>query len=203
MADLNMKNYGTETTSYPATPKVYFVGNISQQRNFLHLVRDWYLKDGTQNMFEDCKHLPVDTNRRAILEKNPMAMGRELMQAGAEITLSARFSQNALLPVLHCSHTMRPSPETIATVEVREDVLMDISTFDWTFGDSFIIRKQDRFPKFQPDIVLKTNSDEEQEVRMVGELKTCATVSLHKMVSLAIHNMTQSLFGILGKSQVL
>lgn len=197
-----MKNRLNETTTHPGNFKVFFKGDISEKRTFIHDVIVWYQAQDTQKMFKDCEHKPMDTDRDAILAENSWAIpGRERMQAGAEITLSARFSQNVLLPVLHCGQTMMPSLGTrteIIFASQGTHLEMD-DNFKWTFGDSFIIQKDDRVEGFQPDIVMKADfQDKGQEIRMVGELKSCATVPLNDMYKLARINKPRKLFGILG-----
>jgi hypothetical protein len=158
---------------------------------FVNTVSEWYQRPDTQKLFDACKDIPVHVDHYFVHLQNPLAMGAEFGQVGAEITLSARFWENVLMPVLHSSLTMK-SLGAYTTAPV------DPSTLQWTFGDSFIIPKPDRIDGHQPDVVLKTNFDGRPEVRMIGELKSCATVPLQDMVKLAKANDGTKLFAILG-----
>ena len=189
-----MKNKGNETTSKAPTITRRFNGRLSHFRPFVNRVVDWYESAYIQDLFKKCDDLPVYMHP-CVQSKNRYAMGAELGQIGAEITVSARFWQNVLLPVLHSCRTMRFS-------NTAKNVLpLDPKDLDCTIGDSFIVPMQQRIPSLQPDVVFKFTIGEKQEVRLVGELKSCATVLLGEMVALARKNEGRRLFGVLGTSR--
>jgi hypothetical protein len=180
-----------ETTSKAGTIKHFFEGELAEWRDFESTVGDWYLDSKTQAQFESCKDKSVERHPD-IRKMNAYAKGTELGQAGAEITLSARFYENVALDVLHASLTMACPP-------LQDPEALEPSTLQWTFGDSFILPESQRTAEYQPDLVLKyKTAGGGSEVRMVGELKSCATVKLWNMVNLARGKKTTKLFAILG-----
>jgi hypothetical protein len=99
------------------------------------------------------------------LEKqNRFAVTTELSQVGAEISLSHRFFQNALLPAIHVSLS---NLEELNTYQGGPGLRGNFKTV----GGAWIVNKTQRVAGQQPDVVLKHYMAlNKSEVRLVGEL---------------------------------
>ncbi|KAH7086528.1 hypothetical protein FB567DRAFT_406254, partial [Paraphoma chrysanthemicola] len=182
---------GFETTSNAGTNRKWFHGELARWDTFAQDVLAFYRDKRMVEELSRCKDLPIGPDS-AIRQLNKYAATEEVIMNGGETTLSGRFFQNALVPVISSVHTM-------ASKEYGS-----ISNPPWlpsslTFGDSWIIDKRDRAGGLQPDIVLKLRTDDEHKVRMVGELKFCVTVDLEDMAKYAINGDGSQFDAILGQ----
>lgn len=123
-------------------------------------------------------------------------MTTERIQCGGEITLSGRFFQNALAPVISCV-------ETMSSPDHGPDDEPDYLPSKLTFGDAWIRGIADSVVGQQPDVITKLHINGEDEVRLVGELKFCGTVKLGRMRAAQMERMETKFKAILGKTETL
>lgn len=121
------------TTAKAPTITKHFAGKLGKWPSFKSEVLRFYLEEQMQRAFADCASMPVSMNPR-IEDVNPYAMTKELLQCGAEISLSGRFFQNALDHVIHAIETIVAGQK--GPVQADRQFVKDT-----TFGDYWTIRK--------------------------------------------------------------
>jgi len=182
----------TQTVSNPGSINKYFNGNLAFWDTFPKDVLNFFQDPRIVNDMERCQYLPISPDPET--EKlNKHFTTKENITCGGEITLSGRFYQNALKQVTAVV-------QTLSDPDYGESDHGPWLPFDLTFGDSWTINKPQRVSGREPDVVLKLQIDGEQKLRLVGELKFCATVDLKEMVQEALEDTESSFVGILGKS---
>ncbi|KAJ4321112.1 hypothetical protein N0V94_003059 [Neodidymelliopsis sp. IMI 364377] len=145
----------------------------------------------TKRKLQRCDDIPVGPDPEINLV-NPNAMTTERIQCGGEITLSGRFFQNALAPVISCV-------ETMSSPDHGPDDEPDYLPSKLTFGDAWIRGIADSVVGQQPDVITKLHINGEDEVRLVGELKFCGTVKLGRMGAAQMERMETKFKAILGQ----
>lgn len=193
LPDLNQGEFKRETTSLPSGYARYFHGGLAEWGDhFQNAVIAFYKDPAIKKAFDRCSKVPICMDR-TIETLNKNAMTTEHILAGAEITLSGRFFQNALAPVIAIT-------KTLADEEYGH--LSDVGDFpkDPTFGDSWIIDIVDRASNQEPDVVLKLRCRKEDAIRLVGELKFNKTVSVKAAIE--EYEKNRKLSGLLGRFPV-
>lgn len=175
LPNLRVGQRGIQTTTTAGNIKVSYTGNIAHWDTFEQEVWDFMTRLRAYQHLARCSHLPVCPSD-TILLVNRKAMVKELIQAGAEITLSARFLERAIAPVVSSVETLTDSPHGQSARSMLPD--------DVRFGDSWIVDTSIRPKNTQPDIVGKLHGT--HDARVIGELKFVVTVDLKRMVSAAL-----------------
>lgn len=181
MPDLLIEKPGVETTSSAGVPSLSYCGPLAKWNVFEKDVHTFINDPVTQEHLRRCQDLPVYPNPR-VEHRNSHVSTREQIQVGAEITLSGRFFERAIVPVVASVETLTDS--TLATPPERPAKM--ILPTKARFGDSWVVPKDNRPDtgsenKIQPDIVAKLCVNDDDQVRLVGELKFCTTVDLEDM----------------------
>jgi hypothetical protein len=180
-----------ETISKPPAVRLHYSGNLARWKVFGKDAIKFYQDKRTKTELERCRHAPIYMDPK-VRSLNTHVMVDERLQAGAEITLSARYFWNLLAVVLHIV-------ETLANQD--EHGQSEHSNFlppRLTFGDSWIIEKQFRVGGQQPDVVLKLPTGDKDQIRMVGELKFCVDIGFESMIEDAETGDGKKFRGILG-----
>jgi hypothetical protein len=186
--DIGNKQYTTKNA--PGITS-YFDGQLAEWNTFEDEVLAFWSDERTKRKLQRCVDIPVGPDPE-IEKLNPNAMTTERIQCGGEITLSGRFFQNALAPVISCV-------ETMSSPDHGPDDEPDYLPSKLTFGDSWIRGTANDVAGQQPDVIAKLRINDQDKVRLVGELKFSGTVELGEMRTGLVKYGKNKLCAILGK----
>ncbi|KAH9863894.1 hypothetical protein J1614_009826 [Plenodomus biglobosus] len=148
----------TETVSKAPAITRHFQGPLAHWDNFQEEAMNFFKDDKTQSAFKSCSRAPIYMSS-TVEALNSKAMTHERLQVGAEISLSGRFSWNALAVVTHVV-------ETLISSEHSQDAQIDFLPREIVFGDSWTIRKEFRVEGHEPDVILKLPLATGHQVRL-------------------------------------
>lgn len=175
LPDLDIGIEGVETTSYNNLRFTY-IGHLAYWESFYEELSRFYFSKQLRSAFERTENLPLglspgwSATSYGIGEKEPV-------QTSDEITMSGRFDAHVVSKVYHVisalSNPQLHSPEELAelTFTLREDIKI---------GSAKCVPVHQR-PKNEPDKVVKIpGTGNDQEVRLIGELKSPSTYKMYE-----------------------
>jgi hypothetical protein len=171
---------GVQTVSKAPTIHKWFEGDLAIWDNFSRGVLDLYKDPRTVEDMKRCAHDAITINP-AIQKVHKHVMTYESILTDCETTLSGRFFQNALYPVIN-------AVQAIASARGNSSENEHWLPAGLEYGGSWIINKPERVQDLSPDVVMKLQIKGFDRVRMVGELKFHTTVDLRMMVEEARKN---------------
>ena len=184
---------GTATTA----PNQSYHGPIARWDTLNASVRKFLQDQDILKHFDRCKQLPVYPDPK--VEKiNPHASTREHVQVGTVASLSMRFYERALLPVITSVKTLTSSEfgATDTAKFLPDQPAFEIAKEDQRSGNDPAGMKP-------PDVIAKLQVNGEDQVRLVGQFQLCTTVDLKKIVDDATdpkNPQPKAFSNILGKS---
>jgi hypothetical protein len=185
---------GVQTTENAPTITRWYGGRLAKWDTFDTDILDFKRQERTTTELERCKEIPISMDP-AVETHNRDAMTVESTQCGGELSISGRFFQNALKPVIHSVHTLSSDEHTPRTDPHWLPKKL-------TFGYSWITDRDERKSKLQPDVVMKLHVEDQAKVRLVGELKFHVTVDLEQMRDMAVNGNEADLNRILGRYRI-
>ncbi|KAH6613130.1 hypothetical protein C7974DRAFT_322069 [Boeremia exigua] len=177
LPELLIGDWGDETTKDHKL-RWYYQGQLAEWTDF-NLDVDHFFK-ALKEAFEDCRFVMSD-NSPDILLFNPFFPSIEHTQVGAEIDLDGRFKSNVLEKVASVLKIIQ-YPEFL-----DKKTALNLPTLpkSMSYGSQKIFNFKDKKAQnSEPDIIFKIPGMGEvgQEVRLLCELKSCSTVSIHGMI---------------------
>lgn len=178
-------------------PNLSYHGPIARWDTFNASVRKFLQDQDILQHFDRCKQLPVYPDPK-VEELNPHASTKEHVEVGTVASLSMRFYERALAPVITSIKTLTRS-EFGATD--TEKFLPDQPAFGIAKED----QRSENVPAGMklPVVIAKLQVNGEDQVRLVGQFQLYTTVDLKKIVEDAAdpnNPQPKAFSNILGKS---
>ena len=157
-------------------PNLSYHGPIARWDTLNSSVRKFLQNQDILQHFDRCKQLPVYPDPK-VEEINPHASTKEHVEVGTVASLSMRFYERALSPII----------TSVKTLTSSEFGATDTANF-LPDQPAFGIAKEDQCSENDPagmklpDVIAKLQVNGEDQVRLVGQLQLCTTVDLKKIV---------------------
>jgi hypothetical protein len=176
-------------------PDLSYHGPIARWDTLHASVRKFLQDQDILKHLNRCGDLPVYPDPK-IEEISPHASTKEHVQVGTVVSLSMRFYERALVPVIASVKTLKHSESGAADTA---DFLPDQPAFGISKED----QRSENDPAGKSDVIAKLQVNGEDQIRLVGQFQLCTTVDLKKIVDDATdprNPQPKALSNILGKS---